>query len=233
MSVIVNAEYEELGDDNGELDLNAEISLPWLESEEDDNEAGALDTRQMIAFGAILLAALGVLVGLVWYLSNAMGAPASAPDGSIIAAPSGPYKERPQDPGGKEFAGTGNVAPLVAEGGAPQAVVASTAKPAAPDVPADKPAPAGTSDAAASAAPVASGVGVQLAAYGSRERAERGWADLSRRSESLQGVRHRVVEGVVDIGTVYRLQAVTADRASADQLCAALKREGLDCQVKP
>ena len=75
-------------------------------------------------------------------------------------------------------------------------------------------------------------MGVQLAAYGSRERAEQGWADIARRSEALKGVAHRVVEGKVDAGTVYRLQAVAATRSEADALCAALKREGLDCQVK-
>ena len=46
-------------------------------------------------------------------------------------------------------------------------------------------------------------------------------------------MRYRIEEGVVDIGKVYRLQAVASDRAAADRLCAALKADGLDCQVKP
>ncbi len=230
MPGITNAEYEELDDSEIELDLAAETSLPWLESDEDDRDAGALDTRQIIMFAAGLLALLGLLVGIVWYVSNKVAGSALEPDGSIIAAPAGPVKERPADPGGKQFAGTGNVAPIVGEGGKPQSMVASTDKPApaAPDAASAQPTATGDSAAAAGA----NGVGVQLAAYSSRDRAEQGWADLNRRSETLQGVRYRVVEGQVDAGTVYRLQAIAADRASADQMCAALKREGLDCQVK-
>jgi hypothetical protein len=45
-------------------------------------------------------------------------------------------------------------------------------------------------------------------------------------------MRYRIEEGVVDIGTVYRLQAVASDRAAADRLCANLKSDGIDCQVK-
>jgi hypothetical protein len=74
---------------------------------------------------------------------------------------------------------------------------------------------------------------VQLAAYSSRARAEQGWNDLRSRTEALSGVRYRIEEGTVDIGKVYRLQAVAGDRAAADQLCARLKADGLDCQVKP
>lgn len=237
MARVIDAEYEEMSNSEGELDLAADISLPWLESDEEDSDAGALNTRQIILFAGLLLALLAVLVGIVWYVSNKVGASSLEPDGSVIAAPEGPVKVRPQDPGGKEFAGTGNLAPLVGEGGTPQSVVASADKPVAilPDPPApSKPvAISGQAAPPAAVAETTSGVGVQLAAYGSRERAEQGWADLSRRSETLQAARHRVVEGRVDSGIVYRLQAVAADRASADQLCATLKREGLDCQVKP
>jgi hypothetical protein len=235
---VIDAEYEEMNDTEDELDLSADTSLPWLESDEEDSEAGALDTRQIIMFAALLLTLLAVLVGAVWYVSNKLGSASLEPDGSVIAAPEGPVKVRPQDPGGKQFAGTGNVAPLVGEGGTPQAVVASNDRPAPilPDPPApSKPVPvAGPAEPAPASTPaVISGIGVQLAAYSSRARAEQGWSDLSRRSETLQAVRHRVVEGRVDSGIVYRLQAVAADRASADQLCATLKTEGLDCQVKP
>jgi hypothetical protein len=79
---------------------------------------------------------------------------------------------------------------------------------------------------------VAQGVGVQLAAYGTRARAEEGWTQISRRTPLLSGVKYRVVEGKVDIGTVYRLQAVTPNRAEAEKLCAGLKAAGVDCQIK-
>lgn len=235
---MIDAEYEELNEADGELDLADTDSLPWLESDAEDEEAGGLDLSQIMLFAAALVLVTGAVVGGVWYISNkAVGGNAVA-DGGVIEAPAGPIKTRPDNPGGKEFAGTGSVAPVVGEGGTRPAVVATTDMPPLPDpvgpgsakpvspTPAASPAPA-------TAAPAAvSGVGVQLAAYGTRARAEQGWSDISRRTEVLAGVKYRVVEGKVDIGTVYRLQAVTPNRAEAEKLCAALKADGLDCQIK-
>jgi cell division septation protein DedD len=159
----------------------------------------------------------------------------------VIPAPEGPIKTAPDDPGGKQFAGTGNVAPVVGEGGSRPGVVAATPLPplpggtpgkpgTAPSAAPTKPAPAASP--AAGQAPATGGVGVQLAAYGTRARAEQGWSDAQRRTDALKGIKYRVVEGKVDIGTVYRLQAVVGSRAEADTLCRALKADGVDCQVK-
>lgn len=229
---MVDAEYEELDGFDGELDLADTDNLPWLESDAEDEDAGGLDMGQILGFAGVLLLLLAVVVGVVWYVSNRSANVEAVADGSIIEAPAGPIKERPEDPGGKQFAGTGNIAPLVGEGASTEAVVGEPAvKPAAP-----KPAPSASAAAApkpATAAPAdMSRVGVQLAAYSSRARAEQGWADLARRTDALTGVKHRVVEGKVDIGTVFRLQAVAGSRAEAERLCSALKADGLDCQVK-
>lgn len=226
---MIDAEYEELNEQGSELDLADTDSLPWLEADEDDDTAGGLDTAQIMLFAAALVLLLGAVVGAVWYFSNKAASGGAVAEGGVIAAPEGPIKQRPDDPGGKQFAGTGNVAPVVGEGGSRPAVVAE--KPAATAPGAAKPVPV------AGAAPVSapadmSGVGVQLAAYGTRARAEQGWSELSRHTAVLSGVKYRVVEGKVDIGTVYRLQAVTANRAEAEQLCAALKADGLACQIK-
>jgi hypothetical protein len=231
---MIDAEYEELDDGDGELggelDLADTDNLPWLESDVDDEDAGGLDMGQILGFAGGLIVLLAVVVGAVWYVSGrATGADAVA-DGSVIEAPAGPIKERPEDPGGKTFAGTGNVAPLVGEGGTREAVVAEPAAAPAPK-PMPSPSPSASTSAAAPAPQVA-GVGVQLAAYGTRARAEQGWVDIARRTELLTGVKHRVVEGKVDIGTVYRLQAVVGSRAEAEKLCAALKADGVECQVK-
>ncbi len=234
---MIDAEYEELGRDDDELDLADTDSLPWLESDEVDDDAGGLDTGQILAFLAGLVLLLGVVVGGVWYVSNRATSNEVVADGSVIPAPEGPIKERPEEAGGKEFAGTGSVAPVVGEGGSRPAVVAE--KPLTPSLPeiGTKLTPAPTPTAAAStaapaAAPVAQGVGVQLAAYGTRARAEEGWSQISRRTPLLSGVKYRVVEGKVDIGTVYRLQAVAPSRAEAEKLCAGLKAAGVDCQIK-
>ena len=229
---MIDAEYEELGADDGELDLADTDNLPWLESDAEDEDAGGLDIGQILGFAGGLVVLLAAVVGAVWYVSNRASSADIVADGSVIEAPAGPIKERPENPGGKQFAGTGNMAPLVGEGESREAVVAA---PAAPATPAPKPSPsASASAAAAPKAPAVdmSGVGIQLAAYSSRARAEQGWTDLARRTEALSGVKHRVVEGKVDVGTVFRLQAVAGSRAEAERLCAALKADGLDCQIK-
>lgn len=226
---MIDAEYEELDEDVGELDLADTDNLPWLESDADDEDAGGLDIGQIMGFSGVLLLLLAAVVGGVWYISHRATSAEVAADGSVIAAPAGPVKERPENPGGKTFAGTGNVAPVVGEGGTREAVVAEPdAKPSA----APSPSPSASASPAAAPAADMGGVGVQLAAYSSRARAEQGWSDLARRTEALSGVKHRVVEGKVDIGTVYRLQAVAGSRAEAEKLCAALKADGLDCQIK-
>ncbi|NCP12740.1 MAG: SPOR domain-containing protein [Sphingomonadales bacterium] len=226
---MIDAEYEELNDADSALDLADTDSLPWLESDEDDSEAGGIDTSQIMLFGVALVLLLGAVVGGVWFISHRAAGGDAVADGSVIAAPEGPVKQRPDDPGGKEFAGTGNVAPVVGEGGSRPAVVAEAPMPAPTAAP--KPSIA-TVPAAVLAGADVPGIGVQLAAYGTRARAEQGWTDITRRTDVLSGVKYRVVEGKVDIGTVYRLQAVAGTRAEADRLCAALKGDGVDCQVK-
>lgn len=234
--MMVDAEYEELGEPEGELDLVDTDSLPWLESDEEDEEAGGVDVMQIIGFVGLLMALLAVVVGGVWWFTNRASGSDAVADGSVIEAPEGPIKQAPDNPGGKTFAGTGNVAPVVGEGGSRNAVVAEPAMPALPGgTPGAAPSAAATGAAPAAtpaAAPVVPGTGVQLAAYGTRARAEQGWVDAQRRTDKLSGVKYRIVEGKVDIGTVYRLQAVAGSRAEADRLCAALKSDGVDCQVK-
>ncbi|MEM9501308.1 MAG: SPOR domain-containing protein [Pseudomonadota bacterium] len=228
--MVIDAEFEEIEAGEGELDLSQDDSLPWLESDEEDEAAGGVDTGQIIGFVAILLALLAGVVGGVWYFSNRSGDATLVADGSTIEAPEGPYKEKPEDPGGKEFAGTGNVAPAVGEGETREGMMADSAD--AGSSSAASSLSAGT-EAAASGSASSSGVGVQVGAYGSRARAEQGWTTLTRSSDALSGVRYRIMKGEADIGTVYRLQAVASDRAAADRLCSALKADGLACQVKP
>jgi len=238
--VIIDAEYEEIEDADGELDLLADDSLPWLEADED--EEGGSDNTQIILLGLILLGILIAAVGTVWLFGSKVSEGELTADGSVIAAPQGPIKERPEDPGGKEFAGTGTVAPIVGEGGTPEGVMntdenaivgngagAATAANSDSGGAEQGNAQAGGSSQATTSQ---SGVGVQLAAYSSRARAEQGWNDLSRRTSALSGLRYRIEEGKVDIGTVYRLQAVASDLAAANSLCASLKSDGIECQVK-
>ncbi len=204
--------------------------LPWLESgDEDEAVAGGVDTGRLVMMGLLALLVLLAVVAGIWFISNQGAGAEPDADGSVIAAPEDPYKTRPEDEGGKTFAGTGDTSFAVGEGQTREGRLASRPAAAAP-----APSIATTLDAPAgeAAAPARSGVGVQVGAYSRREDAEEGWATLIRQTEALSGVSHRIVEGQADIGRVFRLQAVVGDRASADRLCAALKSDGLACQVK-
>ncbi|MXO58071.1 SPOR domain-containing protein [Altererythrobacter salegens] len=192
--------------------------LPWLEAD-DQYEEGEVDTRRMVIFVVAALALLGAIISVGWWMLNRQADPALVADGSTITAPEEPYKERPDDPGGATAAGTGDASFAVAEGQQVESRVGegSTVVPE-PSIDRDQPANGG--------------VGVQVGAYSSRERAEQGWQSLSGQHSALSGVSHRVLEGTVDGSPIFRLQAVAGDLGAAQQLCSSLKASGADCQVK-
>ena len=214
--------------DNGRLAFgDDEVRLPWLESDGDDrDDIGGYNGGQLLGLLLFGLLAIGLIGGGIWWAMSHRKDDVLVADGSVIAAPQEPYKERPKDAGGKTFAGTGDTSFAVSEGQSRPGRLGQTA-PTTPVVqPSAKPA------ASASAAATVPGVGVQVAAYVSRAAAEAGWTKLSGQYEALSGLNHRVVEGSADIGTVYRLQAVTSDSGSAHALCSKLKSAGVACQVK-
>jgi hypothetical protein len=206
--------------------------LPWLESDEEGEELPAFDTSRLVGLGMIMLVALVVLVGGVWFFANRGAGTGPAPDGSLIAAPPTPYKERPVTPGGKTFAGTGDTSYAVGEGREVEAKLAAAPPPlAVTPVPAATPT-ASTAPTASAEPSLPAGTAVQVGAYSSRADAEAGWQRLAGQTEALSGVSHRIVAGRADIGTVYRLQAAAGDKAGAQALCARLKAAGIACQVK-
>lgn len=222
----------------GRLALDEDDSLPWLESGDEALEDEPSDTGRMIGLVLMGLVALAAIVGGIWWATHRTADPELVADGSTIEAPAAPFKEAPQDPGGKTFDGTGDSSFAVSEGetrparlgegdGAPPPKPSIDLAPA-PAVKASAPAAAASGAAPAAAS---GGVGVQVGAYSTRAKAEEGWTRLSS-NPALSGVRHRVVEGQADIGTVYRLQAVAADRDAANALCSRLKAAGIACQVK-
>ena len=229
-------ETEQLGE---RLALGEEDRLPWLESVDDvDADEEESGTGRLIGFAVMGLIALAALIGGMWYATNKTAGPSDA-DGSLIEASKEPYKVAPSDPGGKTFAGTGDSSFKVSEGEKPLANLAGSASPATTATSSAKPG-AGTAGSAATAAasapkpavPVSGGVGVQIGAFSSNASAESGWSKLAGNHAALKGLQHRVLEGKADIGTVYRLQAVAGDAASANALCQRLQAGGLKCQVK-
>ncbi|MGN3975041.1 SPOR domain-containing protein [Tsuneonella sp. SYSU-LHT278] len=202
--------------------------LPWLESGDEDDEDEGVDSGRIIGFAILALLALAAFIGGIWWFGNRGDTSEVVADGSTIEAPDSPYKTRPAEPGGKQFEGTGNLAPAVGEGRETEGRIADR-KPAPAATPAASQSPAAEP---ASAPAAASGTVVQVGAYSSKADAEAGWQKLQRQTEHLAGVSHRVVQGQADIGTVYRLQALAGDAAAASRLCTALKGDGVACQVK-
>jgi hypothetical protein len=213
------------------LDFPEDDRLPWLESADDIDDAGDVDKGRVIAMLVLGLVTLAMVVGGVWIATHRGGFDRQA-DGSLIRAEAGPYKVRPSDPGGKTFAGTGDSSFEVSEGKTRGAKLAGSDAPS-PATPVDnRPGFAATQEGTPTPGQAAGGVGVQVGAYMNNAAAEAGWATISGLNPVLSSVRHRVVEGRADIGNVYRLQAVAADLAAANALCAQLKANGQDCQVK-
>lgn len=201
--------------------------LPWLESSDDEEyEDEGSDWGQTARLALLAIIALGAIVGGIYWATHRNPDPALVADGSVVPADDKPYKEAPKDPGGKTFDGTGDTSFAVSEGQTRPGQIASGAPAPVPAAPAPQ---AG----AAPAAPASGGVGVQVGAFSSKDKAEAAWTQLGTKAGgALSGVSHRVVQGTAEAGTVYRLQAVAPDAAAAQALCGKLKAAGISCQVK-
>ena len=217
--------------DTARLDLDEpDVRLPWLEGDDDLDQYESGGSGKIVGFVLGGLVALAAIVGGIWWATHRGDEPEMIADGGIIEAPAAPYKSAPEDPGGKTFAGTGDTSFGVSVGQSSPARLGQDGGLPKPVPTAAKPVAGGSASAAATPAP--SGVGVQVGAFSTQASAEAGWTRLSQQYDALSGVKHRVVEGRADIGTVYRLQALAGDVAGANALCARLKSAGLACQVK-
>lgn len=240
---------EELDTDTAELELGDDDDrLPWLEGDEDYEEPGQ-NTAQLVMAVLLGVLALALIVGGIWWATRAGPDPELVADGGVIEAPDAPYKEHPENPGGKTFEGTGDSSFAVSDGQTRSAQLGDGNSPPKPGFdsvdgdansadgaakPAAKPTPSATASPAPAATPAStsSGPAVQVAAYSSRATAEAGWNALKQQYSDLSGMRYRIVEGQADIGTVYRVQALPGDKAAANALCRKLKAAGQNCHVK-
>lgn len=221
-----------------QLELNEPNErLPWLEGADDDDpdDGDGYDAGRLALMFGGALTLLAAVVGGIWWFTHSGTDPELVADGSLVAAPTEPYKTAPANPGGKTFDGTGDLSFAASEGKSRTPIIAGAGEAGAAAAPlASASASAAAPAASASSAPAASGgVGVQVGAFSSQASAEAGWSKLvAQANGALSGVSHRVVAGTADNGTIYRLQAVQPDRAAASSLCGRLKAVGISCQVK-
>jgi len=209
-------------------------ALPWLESS-DYEEIESVDAWRITGFVVLGLVVLALLVGGIWYFTNRDGSGAPEADGSTIEAPDTPYKERPDDPGGKTFEGTGDMAPAVGEGESREGRLAegsATPEPIASEPAKQEEAAAPTQDTQSTPPAKDNRIAVQVGAYFDKAAAEEGWRQIRSRTDALSGVEYRIVQGQADIGTVYRLQALPGDMAAARRLADALEADGIAAQIK-
>ncbi len=199
--------------------------LPWLETAdgyEYDEGASPLKVAAMVLGGLALLAA--IVGGIYWAQRNQTAG--GTGKGELIAAQEGDYKVKPDEAGGKTFEGEGDSAFAASEGKKTGATIAPAAKTADAKAAPAKPAASGPATAPAGA------VMVQLGAFGDSAKADTAWAGLSKRFGFLSGVNRKIAEASGEGGRkIFRLQAITANAAAAQQLCTKLKAAGENCLI--
>jgi hypothetical protein len=207
------------------LGLDDSDRLPWLETAdgyEYEEAASPLKVAGLVLGGLALLAA--IVGGIYWFQRNQAGGQGN---GELIAAQEGNYKVAPTDREGKSFEGEGDAAFAASEGKKVDAKI-DPAKAKAAATAATAPA-----TPAAKSGPIPAGAAfVQLGAYSDAAKAEQAWGALGKRFAAISGSNKRIAEGAGEGGRkVFRLQAVAANSAAAQQLCAKLKAAGESCIV--
>ncbi len=225
--------------DAEEIVLADEDRLPWLEAVEEDGDESGPSIAKLVAAIVIGLAAIGIIVGGIFWLGN-RGGPDGGGDGDLIAAADGDYKVKPSDPGGMNVAGEGDTAYAASEGAQPRGNINPNA---VPEQPVTRPAPQPAQPAqqqpqpqsqprpqapAPQPRPAAGGATIQLGAFSSQAGANRAWTGLAGRFRYLAPLSHSVVAAQVGGRTVYRLRA---SGAGAADVCRRLRVAGEDCSV--
>jgi hypothetical protein len=208
-----------------------EGQLPWLQAVEDEDEPRGLSARKMLV--ALLLVGLAALIvaGTFFWLGRREAGVSGPPE--LIAAPPGPYKVRPDDPGGLDVAGDSQTAFETSAGEDPDAQLDLTRLPPGAVPPAPKPetpeaAPTPTTETEPEPpATAASGTVIQLGAFKNPQQAERAWTALSTRFPAVAGLRKMLVQFPGGI----RLRAAGATPGEAAAACRALKAAGESCFV--
>lgn len=206
-------------------------ALPWLEAVDDEDEPRGVSAGKMLMALAMVLVGVAIVAGTLFYLGREQAGSGPA---ELIRAPEGPYKVKPEDPGGLDVSGDSGTAFATGAGqdNDAQLDVTRMSEPPPPPPPAEgeakappkpepkpeppKPAPSG-----------APGSTVQLGAYGSTAKAETAWKMLSSRFPAVAGMTKQVVP----YNGGYRLRAVAGSPDQARAACAAVSAGGENCFV--
>ena len=206
--------------------------LPWLEAVDNDDAAPAVSGRKMFAALVMVLVAVALVAGAFFWIGRGVPAVTGAPE--LIKAEPGPYKVKPDKPGGLDIAGDSETAFATGAGEDTDAALdpaklppAATTPPAEEPKTEAQPAPVEATPAL-DAAPAAAGPTIQLGAYGSSVKAETAWGMLSGRFPEVAAMGKQVVSAQVGGKTVVRLRA-TGSAAQASAACSALRAAGESC----
>lgn len=210
--------------------------LPWLEAVDDEDAPPAVSARKMMAFIVVVLVALALVAGTMFWIGRDAGPVGAEPE--LIAAPAEPYKVEPDDPGGLDVAGDSETAFATSAGeetysqidtaaveDTPVIAVEPTPAPAPPE-----PAAPGAPEPVTPPEPAApAGVLVQLGAYTNARQAEAAWVLLSSRFPEVAALEKYVPTARVNGRLYHRLRAAAPDRATAVAACDAVKAGGENC----
>jgi hypothetical protein len=207
--------------------------LPWLQAVEDEDEPRGVSARKMLAaLGLVLVAALLVAATFFW-----LGRRDTAVNGppELIKAEPGPYKVKPQNPGGLDIKGESETAFETSAGQDTDAQLDLSKMPETPvakppkEQPQAAPQPETKTPPKPEPAPptVAHGSIIQLGAFANQAQAERAWTALSSRFPSIGSMGKLIVPFPGGI----RLRATAPSPAEAKQACQTLKAAGENCFV--
>ena len=177
-------------------------ALPWLEAVEDEDNPPAVSARKMLAALALVLVGVAIVAGTLFWLGRqdtGSGPP------QLIKAEAGPYKVRPEDPGGLDVAGDSGTAYATGAGEDSDAQLDTSKLSEVPEAKDEPVAPHGD------AIP----------------KAETAWRMLSARISAVAGL----TKIVVPFSGGYRLRASAASAAEAQAACRAVVAGGENCFV--
>ena len=210
--------------------------LPWLEAVDDEDGPTGIPARRMLAALLVVLLAAALVSATFFWLGRQNALPTGGAAELIRAGP-GPYKVRPQNPGGLDVAGESETAFRTSAGQDTDGQLNLSATPETavtrPE-PTPKPEPATPTEEkkpeqAEVAPPATGGKGsvIQLGAFANRAQAERAWSALSSRFPSVGEMNKMVIPFSGGI----RLRAGAASPQAAKDACQMLRVAGENCFV--